>query len=184
MRDGVAVGGDLILVQVSAFPGYARLDVTGLHGQVLRDSVQTAYNIVRSRFREFGINEKLLRERVIAVHLVRIAEPKEGPSAGLAFVVGIVSALTGRPVRPGCAVTGEVSLFGDITGVGGLSFKIRAAAKAGRKLVLVPAENAREVAQVPDEVLSRLEVVPVRTIQEALLRVLDEPGATPPVNPL
>jgi ATP-dependent Lon protease len=178
-RDGAVVGGDLILVQVSAFAGHARLDVTGLHGQVLRDSVQTAYNIVRSRCREFGINEKLLRERVIAVHLVRIAEPKEGPSAGLAFVAGIVSALTGRPVKPGCAMTGEVSLFGDVTGVGGLPFKLKAAAKAGRKLVLVPAENAREVGQVPDGVLSRLEVVPVRTISEALLRVLDEPGASP-----
>jgi ATP-dependent Lon protease len=172
MRDGVAFGGDLILVQVSAFSGSARLDVTGLHGQVLRDSVQTAYNIVRTRFREFGINEKLLRERVVAVHLVRIAEPKEGPSAGLAFVVGIVSALTGRPVAPGYAMTGEVSLFGEVTGVGGLPFKIKAAAKAGRKVVLIPAENAREVSQVPDDVLSKLEIVPVRTIQEALIRVL------------
>jgi ATP-dependent Lon protease len=178
-RDGVVVGGDVILIQVAAFTGnWGQLNVTGLHGQVLKDSVQTAYNIVRSRFRDFGINEKLLRERVVAVHLTRIAEPKEGPSAGLAFVAGIVSALTGRPVKPGVAMTGEVSLFGEVTGVGGLPFKIKAAAKAGRKLVLVPAENAREVAQVPDEVLSQLEVVPVRTIQEALLRVLDEPGVS------
>jgi ATP-dependent Lon protease len=173
MRNGVAIGGDLILVQVSAFPGAARLDVRGLHDQVLRDSVQVAYNIVRTRFREFGISEKLLRERVVAVHLVRIAEPKEGPSAGLAFVVGIVSALTGRPVAPGCAMTGEVSLFGEVTEVGGLPFKLKAAAKAGRKLVLVPAENARELSQVPNDVLSQLEVVPVRTIQEALVRVFE-----------
>jgi ATP-dependent Lon protease len=174
MRDGVAIGGDLILVQVAAFAGSARLDVTGLHGQVLRDSVQTAYSIVRTRFREFGISEKLLRERVVAVHLVRIAEPKEGPSAGLAFVVGIVSALTGRPVTPACAMTGEVSLFGEVTGVGGVPLKIRAAAKAGRNLVLIPAENARDVSQVPDDILSQLEVIPVRTIQEALVRVLEQ----------
>jgi ATP-dependent Lon protease len=177
MRDGAPVRGDLILVQVSAFAGHARLDVTGLHGQVLKDSVQTAYNIVRTRFREFGINEKLLRERVVAVHLVRIAEPKEGPSAGLAFVVGIVSALTGRPVKPACAMTGEVTLFGEVTAVGGLPFKIKAAAKAGRKLVLVPAECARELTQIPDDVLAQLEVVPVRTIQEALVRVLDNHAA-------
>ena len=180
-RDGAIVGGDVILIQVSAFSGKhsGGLSVTGLHGQILQDSVRTAYNIVRSRFRDFGMNEKLLRERVVAVHLVRIAEPKEGPSAGLAFVVGIVSALTGRPVKPACAMTGEVSLFGEVTGVGGLPFKIKAAVKAGRKLVLVPAENAREVSQVPDEVLSQVEVVPVRTIQEALNRVLENPETTP-----
>jgi ATP-dependent Lon protease len=185
-RDGAVVGGDLILIQVSAFSGsHAQLNVTGLHGQVLKDSVQTAYNIVRSRFNEFGINDKLLCERVVAVHLMRIAEPKDGPSAGLAFVVGIVSALTGRPVKPACAMTGEVSLFGEVTGVGGLPHKIKAAVKAGRKLILVPAENAREVAQVPDGVLAQVEVVPVRTIQEALGRVLDDSSITPvePVSP-
>jgi ATP-dependent Lon protease len=108
----------------------------------------------------------------VAVHLVRIAEPKEGPSAGLAFVLGIISALTGKPVRPASAVTGEVTLHGEVLGVGGISWKLRAAAKAGRKTVLVPAENAKEVAQVPDDILSKLEVVPVRTIEEALPRIL------------
>jgi ATP-dependent Lon protease len=110
--------------------------------------------------------------------LVRIAEPKEGPSAGLAFVAGIVSALTGRAVVPGCAMTGEVTLHGEVTAVGGLPYKIRAAVKAGRRLVLIPAANAREVAQVPDDVLSRVTVVPVRTIEEALARAL-EPGPAP-----
>jgi ATP-dependent Lon protease len=173
MRNGVSVAGDLILVQVSAFAGYGRFQVTGRHDPVLKDSVQTTYNIVRARFRDFGISESLLRERVVAVHLTRIAEPKEGPSAGLAFVVGIVSALTGRAVKPSCAMTGEVSLFGQVTGVGGVAFKIKAAVKAGRKLVLIPAENAREVSQVPDDVLSQVEVMPVRTIEETLLRVLE-----------
>src|SRR5207248_1395282 len=106
-----------------------------------------------------GINEKRLREQVVAVHLVRIAEPKEGPSAGLAFVVGIVSALTGRPVKPGCAMTGEVTLHGEITGVGGLSHKVRAAARAGRKRVLIPADNAKDVAQVSDTTLAQVEIV-------------------------
>jgi ATP-dependent Lon protease len=176
-RDGVIVGGDVILIQVSAFSAVkcAGLTVTGLHGRIFSDSVRTAYNIVRSRFRDFGINERLLRERVVAVHLTRIAEPKEGPSAGLAFVVGIVSALTGRAVKPACAMTGEVSLFGQVTGVGGVAFKIKAAVKAGRKLVLIPAENAREASQVPDDVLSQVEVVAVRTIEEALVRVLETP---------
>jgi ATP-dependent Lon protease len=176
-RDGVPTGGCLSLIQVSAFSkdhlSKGSLQVTGLHGRVMKDSVQTAYNIVRSRFRELGISEKRLKEQVVAVHLVRIAEPREGPSAGLAFVVGIVSALTGRPIKPACAMTGEVTLHGEVTGVGGVPFKIRAAAKAGRTLVLVPAENAKELAQVPDEILRHLEVVPVKSIQEALERVLE-----------
>jgi ATP-dependent Lon protease len=172
-KDGVGIGGDLILIQVSAFAGHGHVEVTGLHGPVLKDSVKTAYNIVHSRFRELGVNEKRLREQVVAVHLVRIAQPREGPSAGLAFVAGIVSALTGRPVKPACAMTGEVTLHGEVTGVGGVPFKIKAAVKAGRKLVLIPAENAKEVSQVPDNVLSQVEVVPVKTIQEALDRVLE-----------
>lgn len=171
-KEGVGVGGDLILIQVSAFGGKGHVEVTGLHGPVLRNSVQTAYNIVRSRFHELGINEKRLREQVVAVHLVRIAEPKEGPSAGLPFVVGIVSALTGRAVKPACAMTGEVTLHGEISAVGGVPFKIRTAVKAGRKLVLIPAENARELVQVPESILAQVEVVPVKTIQEALARVL------------
>jgi ATP-dependent Lon protease len=176
-RDGVPIGGCLSLIQVSAFSkdhsAKGSLQVTGLHGRVMKDSVQTAYNIVRARFRELGINENRLKEQVVAVHLVRIAEPKEGPSAGIAFVAGIVSALTSRPIKPACAMTGEVTLHGEVTGVGGVPFKIRAAAKAGRKLVLVPAENAKEIGQVPDEILRQLEVVPIKSIQEALDKVLD-----------
>jgi ATP-dependent Lon protease len=183
LREGVGVGGDLMLIQVSAYAGAARVEVTGLHGDILRDSVRTAYAIVRSQFRKFGISEKLLRERVVAVHLVHIAEPKDGPSAGLAFVVGIISALTGRAVKPGCAMTGEVTLFGEVKGVGGLPFKIKAATKAGRKVILVPAENAREISQVPDDVLSQLEVVPVRTIEEALVRVLEDQGTATAEQP-
>jgi ATP-dependent Lon protease len=172
-RDGVAIAGDLILVQVSAFSGPDGLNVTGLHGRVLRDSVQTAYNIVRSSFRQFGINEKRL-EQIIAVHLVRIAEPRDGPSAGIAFVTGIVSALTGRPVLPACAMTGEVTLHGEVTGVGGIPWKIKAAAKAGRQKVLIPADNAKEVGHLPDEVLAKIQVIPVRTIEEVFRHVLGE----------
>jgi ATP-dependent Lon protease len=178
-RDTTIVGSSISLIQVSAFsrdhaarPG---IEVTGCHGKILKDSVRTAYNIVRQRFRELGILEKRLQQQRVAVHLVRIAEPKEGPSAGLVFVVGIVSALTGRPVKAACALTGEVTLHGEVIGVGGIPWKLKAAAKAGRKLVIIPAENAKDLAQVPDEVLSQLEVRPVRTIQEALQLVLDQP---------
>lgn len=179
LKDGVPVSGALSLIQVSAFSrdhrGGAGLEVTGWHGKVLEDSVKTAYTIVRTRFREFGINEKRLQDQRVAVHLVRIAEPKEGPSSGIAFVAGIVSALTSRPVKAACALTGEVTLHGEVIGVGGIPHKIKAAVKAGRKLVIIPAENAKDISQVSDEVLSQVEIVPVRTIQEALSRVLQDP---------
>lgn len=178
MENGVERGGSTFLIQVAALPGHAGLEVTGRHGRVLKDSVKTAYNIVSSRFRELGINEKRLHDQRVAVHLVKIAEAREGPSSGLAFVVGIVSALTGRPVKPSWAMTGEVALLGEVTAVGGVPAKIKAAAKAGRKNVLIPAENAKEVAQVPDSILSQVKVVPVKTIQEALEQVLENPVAT------
>ena len=165
-REEQEVGGDTILIQVSCFAGSATVQVTGMHGPVLRDSVQTAYNIVRARFRDLGVSEKRLKEQTVAVHLVRIAEPKEGPSAGLAFVTGIVSALTGRAVKPGFAMTGEVALHGAVGPVGGIPHKRRAAARAGRKVVLVPQANAAEAQAVAAEV--GVEVRPVATIAEAL----------------
>lgn len=177
-KEGVATGGSLMLVQVSAFPrergSGGGFEVTGVHGGVMSDSVKTAYSIVRTNFRSLGIQEKRLQDCRVAVHLVRIAEPREGPAAGLAFVAGIVSALTNRPVRAACALTGEVTLHGEVIGVGGLPYKLKAAARAGRKLVLIPAENARELAQIPADVLAQLEVVPVKTIQEALEKALTD----------
>jgi ATP-dependent Lon protease len=176
-KDGAPPHGEISLVQVSAFSGHGGVEVTGLHGPVLRDSIHTAYNIVRSRFQELGITDRRFQDQRIAVHLVKIAEPKEGPSAGLAFVSGIVSALTGRAVKPASAMTGEVTLHGEVTAVGGVPLKIEAAARAGRKLVLIPAENAHELAQVPATLLQQLEVVPVKTISEALAHVLEPPPA-------
>ena len=179
LEGGVVRDSSISLIQVTAFSTDHRargsLEVTGSHNNVLSDSVRTAYTIVRTSYRDFGISEKRLQDQRVAVHLVRIAEPKEGPSAGLAFVVGIVSALTGRPVKPASAMTGEVTLHGEVLGVDGIPWKIRAAARAGRKLVLIPAENAKDLAQVPNEVLARLEVVPVKTIQEALSKLLLQP---------
>jgi ATP-dependent Lon protease len=181
MRDGQEIGGDTILIQVSclaglsAHPRLAGIQVTGMHGPVLKNSVVTAYSIVRAKFRELGVSERRLKEQTVAVHLVRIAEPKEGPSAGLAFVTGIVSALTGLAVKPGFAMTGEVALHGEVGPVGGIPHKIRAAARAGRKIVLVPQANAAEAQAVGAEV--GLDVRPVATIAEALQVCLVDPPA-------
>jgi ATP-dependent Lon protease len=174
MSGGTDVGGDVILIQVSALNGTARVEVTGLHGDVLRDSVRAVYNLVRGQFREFGIPEQRLKTQTVAVHLVKIAEPKDGPSAGLAFAVGIVSALANRPVRPGFAFTGEVALHGEVGPVGGLPHKIAAAVRAGRTHVVIPAANAAVVAELPADVRGRVEIHPVATTREALALALGE----------
>lgn len=174
--DGREVGGDVILIQVSALNGSPTVEVTGLHGGSLRDSVRAVYNLVRANFREFGIPEQRLKTQTVAVHLVKIAEPKDGPSAGLAFAVGIVSALANRPVTPGWAFTGEVALHGEVGPVGGLTHKIAAAARAGRKHVVIPASQAGAVNDLPAEVRAAVEVHPVATAREALaLALADEP---------
>ncbi len=169
---GREVGGDVILIQVSAINGPAKVEVTGSHGPELRDSVRAVYNLVRANFREFGVPESRLTGQTVAVHLVKIAEPKEGPSAGLAFAVGIVSALANRPVNPGFAFTGEVALHGDVGAVGGLSHKIAAAVRAGRTHVVVPAANAKDVAALPGDLTAKVQVHAVSTAAEALALAL------------
>jgi ATP-dependent Lon protease len=171
--DGNDVGGDVILIQVAALNGAARVEVTGLHGDALRDSVRAVYNLIRGQFREFGIPEQRLKTQTVAVHLVKIAEPKDGPSAGLAFAVGIVSALANKPIKPGFAFTGEVALHGEVGPVGGLPHKIAAAARAGRKHVIIPAANASVIAELPADVTAAVEVHPVATTREALTLALE-----------
>jgi ATP-dependent Lon protease len=162
------VAGDIILIQVSAINGSAGCEVTGVHGRVLSDSVRAVYNLVRSKFREFGITEQRLKSQTVAVHLVKIAEPKDGPSAGLAFLIGIVSALTNRAIKPGFAFSGEVALHGEVGAVGGLLHKISAAKRAGRNHVLIPAANASVIGELPDEVKNAVEIHPVASAREAL----------------
>jgi ATP-dependent Lon protease len=165
VNDGKEVGGDIILIQVSTINESLRqrFYMTGLHGSVLSESVKAVYFMVRSNFREFGIPEARLKSQTVAVHLVKIAEPKDGPSAGLAFAVGIVSALANKPIRPGFAFTGEVALHGEIGPVGGLLHKIAAAARAGRKHIVIPAANAAVIAELPADVRASVEVHPLPT---------------------
>ncbi|GBD35767.1 Lon protease [bacterium HR36] len=171
---GNACSGDLVVVQVSANAAHsASLEITGVQAKVLEDSVRTAYHIVEANLTRLGIEAGRFRQAKVIVHLVRIAQPREGPSAGLAFVLGIVSALSGRPAKPGVAVTGEVSLHGQVLGVGALAHRIKAAADAGRKTILVPAENAAEVKNLPSELLDQVTIFPVSTIFEAVEATLE-----------
>jgi ATP-dependent Lon protease len=166
-------GGDTILIQVSAINGSTGVTVTGLHGRTLRDSVQAVYNLIRANFRELNVPDQRLKTQSLAVHLVKIAEPKDGPSAGLAFLVGMVSALTNRPIKPGFAFSGEVALHGEVGAVGGLPYKIAAALKAGRKTVIIPAANAKVIEELPEETLAAIDLKPVATAREALALALE-----------
>ena len=178
-KDGQEVGGDVMLIQVSAINGSPSVEVTGLHGGALRDSVRAVYNLVRANFRDFGITEARLKSQTVAVHLVKIAEPKDGPSAGLAFAVGIVSALANRPVKPAWAFTGEVALHGEVGPVGGLPHKIAAAARAGRKHVIIPAAQATIVNDLAPEIRGAIEIHPVATAREAFALALVSDSGSP-----
>ncbi len=133
-----------------------------MHGATLKDSIKAVYTLIRSNFREFGVPEQRLKTQTVAVHLVKIAEPKDGPSAGLAFLVGMVSALANKPVKPGFAFTGEVAIHGEVGAVGGIPPKLNAAVKAGRKEVVIPLANAGDV---PGDVKGK---ITVHTIASAM----------------
>jgi ATP-dependent Lon protease len=167
-RESRIVGGDLIVIEVSLVPGERGVEITGGRGRVLRESVRAAYNLVCARAESLGIAKGKMATHKVLVHLVHIAEEREGPSAGVAFVVGIVSAATGRPVKPALALTGEVSLHGKVTSVGGVAEKVRTAHNYGRKTVIIPRENARDLESLPDSLLEDVEVIPVSTIEEVI----------------
>lgn len=149
--------------------------VTGLHGAELRHSVDAAYEALLHAGPALGISVAALQTRRFAVHLVNIAEPKDGPSAGLAIALAMISAATGRPVRRKVAVTGELSVHGNVNAVGGVPEKLSAAARHGRSRIVIPAENASELGRL-SELAMRLEIHPIRTLGEALDLVLEDRG--------
>jgi ATP-dependent Lon protease len=177
-------GGDVGFVECAHVEG-GGLGVTGLRGKVLEQSVQAAYDALLHLGPGIGLDPERLRARRMAVHLVDIAETKDGPSAGLAFALAMLSAATGRPVVPGLACTGELSLHGQVGAIGGLPEKLAAALRHGRRLVLIPAENAAELTRVP-EVACRLDVRAVHTLAEAValaLGVAEGAGAAAEAEP-
>ena len=173
-------GGGVGFVECVHNPGTGKPNVTGLHGPELRHSVEAAYQALLHLADDLGVNANDLRARRFGVHLVNIAEPKEGPSAGLAIALAMLSAATGRPVRRRIAVTGELSVHGNVNAIGGVAEKLSAAARHGRRLVVIPAENASELGRM-EELASKLEIHPVRTLREAMKLALDEPGVEPPL---
>jgi ATP-dependent Lon protease len=159
--------GDVLTIEVAPKHGEGA-EVIGGSGDVLKQSVLAAWRYVQQSARVYGINQADVDENGVSVHLVNIAEYREGPSAGIPFVVAMVSALTGRAVRKRLALTGEVSLKGKVSGVGGVPQKIVAAYKSGRRLVIIPEANLSDLQYVPRQVLDNMEVRGVSTAEEAV----------------
>jgi len=166
------VVGELLTIEGVMMPGKGRMTVTGNLKDVMKESISAAASYVRSRSVDFGIEPPLFERRDIHVHVPEGATPKDGPSAGIAMATAIVSLLTGIPVRRDIAMTGEVTLRGRVLPIGGLKEKLLAALRGGLKKVLIPEENAKDLADIPDNVKNALEIVPVSRMDEVLQHAL------------
>ena len=162
------VGGELLTVEGVMMPGRGRMNVTGNLRDVMKELIQAANAYVRSRAVAFGIEPPMFDKKDIHVHVPEGATPKDGPSAGVAMVTAIISILTGIPVRRDVAMTGEITLRGRVLPIGGLKEKLLAALRGGIKRVIIPEENAKDLAEIPDNVKNALEIIPVARMDEAL----------------
>jgi ATP-dependent Lon protease len=169
------VGGELLTVEAVMMPGKGKMTVTGNLRDVMKESISASSSYVRSRAAEFGIKPPLFDKKDIHVHVPEGATPKDGPSAGVAMITAIVSVMTGIPVRKDVAMTGEISLRGRVLPIGGLKEKLLAALRGGLSKVLIPEENAKDLAEIPDNVKSGLEIVPVARVDDVLKHVLVRP---------
>ena len=162
------VGGDLLTIEAAVMPGKGNIIRTGSLGDVMKESVEAARSVIRSRARRLGIRDEMFEKRDIHIHVPDGATPKDGPSAGAAMATAFVSALTNIPVRADVAMTGEITLRGEITAIGGLKEKLLAAHRGGIKTVLIPEENVKDLQDIPESVKNQLEIVPVRWIDKVL----------------
>lgn len=169
-------GGELLTIESVTLPGKGRVHATGKLGDVMKESVQAAESFVKSRSHLFGVRPAHYEKRDIHVHVPEGATPKDGPSAGVAMVTSIVSVLTGIPVRRDVAMTGEVTLRGRVLPIGGLKEKLLAALRGGIKTVIIPAENKKDLAEIPDSVKNTLNIIPVSQVEEVLtIALLEKP---------
>ncbi len=166
------VGGELLTVEGVMMPGKGKMTVTGNLRDVMKESISAAASYVRSRAVDFGIEPPLFDRKDIHVHVPEGATPKDGPSAGVAMVTSIVSIMTGIPVKKDVAMTGEITLRGRVLPIGGLKEKLLAALRGGIKMVLIPEDNAKDLADIPDNVKSGLEIIPVARMEEVLKHAL------------
>jgi len=186
------VGGELLSIEAAIVPGKGKLLHTGQLGEVMQESIQAAMTVVRSRAQVLGLETEFYQKHDLHLHVPEGATPKDGPSAGIGMCTALVSALTRIPVRSDVAMTGEITLRGEVLPIGGLKEKLLAAHRGGIKTVLIPSENVKDLAEIPDNIKGRLEIKPVKWIDEVLQLALTrqpvplamaetQPVAPPPV---
>ncbi|QNN65768.1 endopeptidase La [Sphingomonas rhizophila] len=168
------VGGELLTIEAVTVPGKGQIKTTGKLGDVMQESIATAMSFVKARSPSYGVKPSIFARKDIHVHLPEGAVPKDGPSAGIGMVTAMISTLTGIPVRRDVAMTGEVTLRGRVLPIGGLKEKLLAALRGGIKTVLIPAENEKDLAEIPESVKSALEIVPVAHVDEVLSRAMTQ----------
>jgi ATP-dependent Lon protease len=169
------VGGELLTIETASVPGKGKLTYTGSLGDVMQESIQAAMTVVRSRTEKLRINEDFYEKRDIHVHVPEGATPKDGPSAGVGMCTALVSSLTGNPVKADVAMTGEITLRGEVLAIGGLKEKLLAAHRGGIKTVIIPHENERDLQDIPENVKAELSIHPVKWIDEVLALALEQP---------
>jgi ATP-dependent Lon protease len=162
------VGGELLTIETVTMPGKGKTITTGKLGEVMQESIQAALSVVRNRSRKLGVKEDFYQKNDIHIHLPEGATPKDGPSAGIGIATAMVSVLSGIPVRADVAMTGEITLRGEVLQIGGLKEKLLAAHRGGIKTVLIPDENVKDLVDIPDNVKNRLEILPVKWIDQVL----------------
>jgi len=167
------VGGELLTIEAAVLPGKGKTTTTGKLGEVMQESIQAALSVVRSRAKRLGIDEEFYQKTDLHIHLPEGAIPKDGPSAGIGMCTAMVSALTGIPVRADVAMTGEITLRGEVLPIGGLKEKLLAAQRGGIKLVLIPEENTKDLAEIPDNIKNKLDIHPVKWIDQVLEMALE-----------
>jgi ATP-dependent Lon protease len=170
-----SVGGELLTIETASVPGKGKLSYTGSLGDVMQESIQAAMTVVRSRSDAFRINADFHEKRDIHVHVPEGATPKDGPSAGIGMCTALVSSLTGNPVKADVAMTGEITLRGEVLAIGGLKEKLLAAHRGGIKTVVIPKDNERDLIEIPDNVKADLVIHPVKWVEEVLAIALEQP---------
>jgi ATP-dependent Lon protease len=163
-----SVGGEILSVDATIMTGTERLTLTGKLGDVMKESAQAALSYIRSNSKLMGVKENFYKGKEIHIHLPEGAIPKDGPSAGITMAMAMVSAASNRQAKSDVAMTGEITLRGDVIAIGGLTEKLLAAQRSGVKTVLIPAENVKDLDEIPEKVKSGLKIVPIKKIEEAI----------------
>ena len=168
------VGGDLLQIEAAVYPGTGKLNLTGHLGSVMKESIQAALSVVKSRAGLFGVSQDMFTKHDIHVHVPEGATPKDGPSAGIGMCTALVSALSHNPVKANVAMTGEITLRGRVLEIGGLKEKLLAALRGGVKTVIIPKDNEKHLAEMPTDITEKLDIVPVQWIDEVLTLALSQ----------